>query len=89
MRPVGTARAPSSDTVNTPLVAAAPDPDPVTEIQRLLGELESFDREIADLEARPSGDCIDRIYLTATRTARWATEQALDAWMTRIDAGAC
>ena len=59
---------------------------PSTEIRRLMVEIEDFDREIADLSTRIArkNDPFDRIMLGVTQTARWATDQALDAWPFRL-----
>ena len=53
------------------------------EIQRLMEELDQLDRETSQLEdmVRRTGCPIQRISLTATRATRWATAQAMDAWL--------
>lgn len=57
-----------------------------TEVRRLLVEIEDFDREIASLSRRVAArnDPFDRMMLGVTQTARWATDQALEAWLTRL-----
>ena len=55
------------------------------EIQRLQREMEKFDLEIAECTERVAlyRSPVDRIYLSAIRAARFATQQALEVWLDR------